>query len=415
MRPGASISAKGTQASQDPTYIQGRNRSELLAHFGSGTTVQVELGRRRRYPGLAGPAPPTHGCYRKFVELALPFGHLLDVGCGAGVGLQWLMQSKSRVTGLDIEGRAVAFARAYVPEAELLHADVQSRRVTLPGEAVLVVDVLGLLSDPVSLLRSISRQAPNLEAIFVAEPIARGNQILIAPARRAFSLVALRSILTRSGFEVDDSVTVEADMLCVIGHPTREPATLALIQAERAYLSHQTQPFLDACQAALNSKSPQLCVEVALLQARLWFDLGQIDRSIAVLSDAVAWAPSDPRPLAGLSRLALRSGNRDQAIRLAESAVGADPTDFSAACSLALAYSGVHQNRSLNAWKTANALAPDDVSIARHLCAAALVDGRPNDGLLVMDRLAQYEVKVGGLDQDGGLPTVFAAATGISR
>ncbi len=377
--------------------------------------MQVELGRRRRYPGLSGPAPPTHACYRKFVELGLRFGHLLDVGCGAGVGLQWLMQSKSRVTGLDIEGKAVAFARAYVADAELLHADVQSRRVVLPGEVALVVDVLGLLSDPVSLLRSISRQTPSLEAIFVAEPIARGDQILIPPARRAFGLIALRSILVRSGFEIDDSVAVGSDMLCVIGHPTRNPVTESLIQAERAYLSHQTQPFLEACERVLQSKSPHLCIEAALLQARLWFDLGQLDRSIAILSDAVSWAPGDPRPLAGLSRLALCSGNQDQAIRLAESAVSADPADFSATCSLASAYAGVQENRSLRAWKTANALAPDDASIARHLCAVALVSGRPNDGLFLMDRLAQYDVKVGGLDQEGGLPALSGAGIGVSR
>jgi tetratricopeptide (TPR) repeat protein len=325
------------------------------------------------------------------------------------------MQSKSRVTGLDIEGRAVAFARAYLREAELLHADVQSRRVVLPGEAVLVIDLLGLLTDPVSLLRSISRQTPNLEAIFIAEPIARGAQILVPPARRAFGVVALKSILSRSGFEADDWITVEGDMLCVIGHPTREPAVESLIQAERAYLSHQTQPFLQACERVLQTKSPHLCIEAALLQARLWFDLGQLDRSIAVLSDAVAWAPSDPRPLAGLSRVALCSGNQDQAIRLAQAAVNADPADFSATCSLALAYAGVYENRSLAAWQTANALAPDDASIARHLCAAALIDGRPNDALLVMDRLAQYEVKVGGLDQDGGLPAMPTATMGTSR
>jgi Flp pilus assembly protein TadD len=82
---------------------------------------------------------------------------------------------------------------------------------------------------------------------------------------------------------------------------------------------------------------------------------------------------------------------------------------------LALAYAGVNETRSFEAWKTANALAPDDASIARLLCAAALAEGRPNDGLLVMDRLAQYEVKTGGLDQDRGLTALSAAANGNSR
>ena len=281
MRPTASVSARHSTSGGDPTYVQGRNRSELIAHFRSGTTVQVEMGRRRRYPGLAGPAPPTHECYRKFVELGLSARHLLDIGCGAGTGIRRLLQTKSRVTGLDIDGKAIAFAREFVPDAELIHLDIRSRRIDFPGIAVLVVDLLGLLSDPVQMLRDVSRRVPRLEALFVAEPLVNCEQILVPPARRAFGVAAMKSLFIRSGFLVDYWVTVEGNMLCALGHAMREPAAERLIQAERAYLSHQTQVFLDVSQQISQSSCPELRVEAALLEARLWFDLGHIDRAIA--------------------------------------------------------------------------------------------------------------------------------------
>ena len=82
---------------------------------------------------------------------------------------------------------------------------------------------------------------------------------------------------------------------------------------------------------------------------------------------------------------------------------------------MALAYAGVHANRSISAWKTANALAPDDSSIARLLCASALAEGRHNDGLLVMDRLGQYHERSSELDEHVGLAALAAAAVSRQR
>ncbi len=397
-------------ATCDPTYVRGRNRSEWVAHFRSGTTVQVELGRRRRYPGLAGPAPLTHACYRKFVEFGLNAHHVLDVGCGTGTGIRWLLQTHSRLTGLDIDGTAVAFAHEYVPEIELIHADVQSRRVMFSGDAALIVDVLGLVPDPVQVLRSVAFHAPKLETVFVAEPLASRDQALVPPARRAFGFASMRSLFSRCGFSLDECATVDNGMLCAIGHPTREPAVARLIEAERAYLSHRTQPFLETCRLINASGCVDLRVEAALLEARLWFDLNQLDRAIAILTGASALAPRDPRPVAGLSRLALAAENQEQAIHLAKAALLIDDTDFSAACSAALAYAGVEDKSSLEAWRVANALAPFEASIARLLCATALSEGQHEDGLAILERLGQYQQNFTELDEHVGLRALTAAA-----
>jgi len=401
--------ANESAAAGEPIYIQGRQRSEFVAHFHPGTTVQVELGRRRRYPGLQGPAPPTHLCYRKFLELGLNASRVVDAGCGAGIGLRLLCQSKSRLIGVDNDGKAVAFARRYVPDVELIHADVQSLRLNGVGGAAVVVDVLGLVSDPARFLRSLARRVDGLEALFVAEPIASREQVLEAPARRAFGLSSLRSLFTRCGFELSDWTTVGDGFICAIGRPMRDPLGELLGQAEDAYLSHQSQKLEAICRQLNHSGRAELRLEAALLESRLRFDVNQYDHAIALLSDASALVPEDPRPWAGLSRLALASGNAVQAIRLAENALKLDATDFSSVCSSALAYAEPDPHRSLVAWKTANALAPDEATIARFLCAVALAEGRHEEGLQLLERAGQYQTDTSPLNEHVGLLALTGA------
>jgi tetratricopeptide (TPR) repeat protein len=315
---------------------------------------------------------------------------------------------------LDIDGKAIAFAREFEPEAELIHGDIRTRAVDLSGSIALIVDVLGLVTDPVHILRSVARRTSRLEFLFVAEPIAQCTQRLVAPARRAFSVPSLRSLFARSGFAIDQLIDLDDGMRCAIGHVMHEPASGYLLRAERAYLSHQTQLFLEACELVQRSSNSALRVEAALLEARLWFDLDRRDRAIAALSDARFLAPDDPRPLAGLSRLALASGSHAQAIRLAAEAVKADPTDFSATCSSALAHASGDPDRSFCAWETANALVPDDPAIVRLLCAAALAEGRYDEALLVIERLSQYGEKISQLDKHVGLAYLAATAAEAS-
>ena len=396
---------------REPTYVQGRQRSEFVAHFHSGTSVPVTVSRSRRYPGLAGPAPPTHHCYRYFAEQSARSRHIIDVGCGSGVGLRWLLQATTaRIQGVDTDARALAFAREYVPEAELTRSDFQGHSFDSHGCAVVVVDVLGLLVHPVRLLRNIVMRVGNLESIFIAEPIAAHDQQLLAPACQAFSAPALVSLLTRAGFAVDHLTRLERTMFGVVAHPSRDPACTYLQQAEDAYASHQTQALLDLCQLIRKSASPFVCAEAALLEARLWFDLDKRDRAIAQLTDARVLSPGDARPIAGLSRLALANGNDDQAITLADQAATADPTDFSVMCSVALANALSHQGRSIHAWQVASALAPDDFIVAQIACSAALFEGRPTEARQIAERLNRYESNRSRLNEHVGLARLVTVA-----
>jgi len=336
---------------------------------------------------------------------------VVDIGCGAGAGLRSLVQkSHAKVTGIDCDGKAVAFAREYLPDSELLHLDIQAMHGSVAGTAALVIDVLGLAPDPARLLRSVLRRVSGIEVLFVAEPIALVDQTLVPPARRAFSVSTLTSLFVRSGFDIDDWTTVDGTFLCAIGRPSRDPLADALVQAEDAYLSHQSQRFEMLCTQLSRSGCTNLRLEAALLESRFRFDLNQFDRAIALLTDATVLIPEDPRAWAGLARLALVSGNADQAARLAKTATRLDSSDFSAVCSFALAQMEADSRHALQAWRIANALAPDEELIARLLCATALIQGRHDEGLTVIERLGQYVKQPSRLNEHAGLLALTTAA-----
>jgi tetratricopeptide (TPR) repeat protein len=180
-------------------------------------------------------------------------------------------------------------------------------------------------------------------------------------------------------------------MHCVTAHPSRDPASELLRRAEQAYLLHESNAVIDACNAMRISSSPALRAEAALLEAKLRFDLEQRDRAIALLSDAHAIAPNDARPTAGLARIAITTGNREQSVQLAEMALRLEPLEFSVPCSLALAYANEQHERSQLAWAAANALAPDDAIVAEIAYAAAFVEGKYAEGLAFVERLSQYQ------------------------
>lgn len=395
---------------QEPTYIQSRQRSEYVAHFGSGATIQVELGRKRRYPGLAGPAPLTHLCYRHIIDQEPRASRILDIGCGSGVGLRWLLQAThARLTGLDSDGRAVAFAREYVPEAEVIHADAETLNVQSNGCVGVVVDVLGLVADPVKLLRGIASNISHLDSLFLVEPVSR-EQALIAPARRSFSPQMLMTILVRSGFAIDQIDHLSCGMYCVAAHPARDPASDQLKAAEQAYLLHQSQMVIELCQSIRTSSNLAIRAEAALLEARLRCDLEQRDWAIALLSDARALIPYDARPIAGLARLALVTGNHDQATCLAEQAVRVDPAEFSVLCTLALVYANEQHGRSMLTWLAASALAPDDSLVTQMAFAAAFIEDRHSEGVALVYRQRQYQGGVSHLNEYAGLAGLVAAA-----
>jgi len=66
--------------------------------------------------------------------------------------------------------------------------------------------------------------------------------------------------------------------------------------------------------------------------------------------------------------------------------------------------------RSLDAWKIANALAPDEITIAHLLCAVALAQGRHEEALAVIEHLGQYQKCTSQLNEHVGLLSLTTAA-----
>ncbi|GMU55584.1 MAG: hypothetical protein AMXMBFR33_47300 [Candidatus Xenobia bacterium] len=62
---------------------------------------------------------------RRLVELVGPGGSLLDVACGTGLHARQLTRS-FQVTGVDLDSELLEVARANVPQAQFLQADMRS-------------------------------------------------------------------------------------------------------------------------------------------------------------------------------------------------------------------------------------------------------------------------------------------------
>ena len=58
------------------------------------------------------------------LELIPPGADVLELGCGAGVPMTRALAAGRRVTGVDISARQIELARAAVPEATFVHADM---------------------------------------------------------------------------------------------------------------------------------------------------------------------------------------------------------------------------------------------------------------------------------------------------
>ena len=84
-----------------------------------------------------------------------PFGasRFLDVGCGAGILLQEMMDAGWTGTGLDISDSAIAEARASLPAATLFVGTLESTPLTGPYDLITMQHVLEHVPRPLECLR----------------------------------------------------------------------------------------------------------------------------------------------------------------------------------------------------------------------------------------------------------------------
>jgi 2-polyprenyl-3-methyl-5-hydroxy-6-metoxy-1,4-benzoquinol methylase len=114
---------------------------------------------------LEGGVHPKHRIMRYhdfFVERVRAGERVLDVGCGKGeLAFDLAERARANVTGIDVNARSLAFARARFPyeRVELVEADAREWSPPASYDVVVLSNVLEHVSDRVALLRRLAELA----------------------------------------------------------------------------------------------------------------------------------------------------------------------------------------------------------------------------------------------------------------
>ncbi|MDQ2778344.1 MAG: class I SAM-dependent methyltransferase [Pseudomonadota bacterium] len=119
---------------------------------------------------------------RRFAHLIAPGGTVLDVACGSGRHLQWLLAQGLEVTGVDRNAAALEPLREL---AEIVVADLEGAPWPLPGRHFDGVVVTNYLWRPLwpALLAALDEGG-----VFIHETFAHGQQSIGRPTREDFLL-----------------------------------------------------------------------------------------------------------------------------------------------------------------------------------------------------------------------------------
>lgn len=141
---------------------------------------------------------------QRWTHLVAPGGTVLDVACGSGRNLRWLAEQGFRLTGVDVDGTALAGLQGL---GELITADIEQGPWPTEGrqfDAVVVTNYLWRALWP-RLLESV---AP--DGVLVYETFAWGQHEIGRPRRPEFLLqpgellqrcAGLRVVAYEDGFE----------------------------------------------------------------------------------------------------------------------------------------------------------------------------------------------------------------------
>ncbi|MCY7316521.1 MAG: class I SAM-dependent methyltransferase [Rubrivivax sp.] len=141
---------------------------------------------------------------QRFTPLILPGGAVLDVACGSGRHLAWLLQQGRVPTGVDRDAAALA---PWQGRAEVLVADLEAALWPLPGRRFDAVLVTNYLWRP---LWPALRDALTEGGVLIVETFAHGQQTIGKPSRPEFLLqpgellaafAGLRVVAFEDGFE----------------------------------------------------------------------------------------------------------------------------------------------------------------------------------------------------------------------
>jgi SAM-dependent methyltransferase len=391
-----------------PSYDARPGAADAIAQFSGGATIRVERSRERYYPGLSGEAPPTLSLYDRAASVLGNARRVLDVGCGAGAGSQLLGQQFSEVIAIDKSPLAVNFARGVAPDARLSVADLTSPLSIGTVDAAVVIDVLGHVAAPEQMLIALRGALPLGRRIYISEMAAYPAQYLTAPARRAFSQGSLTSLLATCGYEVQSWESTEGPFLACVASPFSDPAWEALHRgidhAARGDLKAAAQDFL----AARSGSRPGLTAEGWLAESALGLAERNGDRAILAFFKVRELWPEDPRPLAGLARIALAMGDVHEASQFAAAAERLDSTEVDVACISALVAERARPEIAKSLWHTASNLAPDSLDVALHLTELAVGQLEPELAVWALERVRSY-------GDDHGTTLHIALASALER
>jgi len=372
-----------------PTYVVGSRRADVYAHFRSGLIVRAGRDRSRSYPGLRGAAPPTHLFYAILCRRS-EVSHVLDLGCGSGEGTRQLTTRFERVTAFDASGEALAFAREFAPLARYVHTDVCDELPADLAQGAIVCDVLSQLPSPELALWKLRERLENGAEVLVAEPLAGPLQRLAPPARRGYSLRSLAALVVRGGFSVKEWITTRGSFVACIAVPDRSSGADALVRGLGSIADDDPGAAKLELERAATDGVPEVCREAHLALASLGMLASDGDRAVTALMSAAHSDPSDARPVAALAEIALTVGDNDDALRLALDAVRLDPTDAAAASAAARVARAVEHPDTLNVWRIAVNLAPDDFDLCEGLASLAAERGDAGLGIGTFERLRGY-------------------------
>lgn len=372
-----------------PIYTPSARRGAFLASFTDGHSLEVEPGRARLYPGLRGEAPSMAAFYEAFADF-VGHGRVLDAGCGAGIGSARLSARGLSVLAVDRDPTALTFARRQAPAAEHQMKDLVALELDSAFDGAIAADVLSHALEPEAALLSIGRALRLGAPLLVAEPAAHVSQRLSVPQRRAFSVGRLRSLLCRTGFEVDAVICDRVPFVALLATARDRAVADAFASAYACAAEGDLNAALAALDAARRTGRSQVELEVLLAETELFLASGQGDRAAAACFQARKLAPNDARPLLGLGRIALSSAGPTDALHLALDALRHDITEPTAYALAAIAADALGHPDAFTAWRTAGNLAPDDAVVVGELARSAAARGDHTLALASLERLEGY-------------------------
>jgi 2-polyprenyl-3-methyl-5-hydroxy-6-metoxy-1,4-benzoquinol methylase len=378
-----------------PQYQRSPKANVYAAVF-PNRELEVEAGRRRRYPGLLGAAPDTRALYDAAAQVLSGAERVLDYGCGSGMGAAELRCHFEHVTAVDVDPAAVEFARAYLRSVEVLHDDGQSSVADeLLHDAMVIVDVLGQSPMPDAALRAARRWLSPNGRVFIAEPRACPSQSLLPPMVRAFSPPNFVSLLARAGLEVEQWIEGAGNFIACVARPSASEEFRLLARADAEIAAGRVASAYSAYTSITSDAPPSLRTEALLGRAELLAASGDFGAACQAVLDAAALSPDHARPLAGLSEVSFLTGDMTRSLELAIGALERDPCEPSAVQSLARAAETLKEDEAFASWRIANGLSPADIGVASEVSRLAAARGEFMYAAWVLERLRDFHDDLG--------------------